>query len=253
MHSQQYQISREERILEYIKSNPGTTKTAVIRYMENNKYCSIKTTHDIIMKLIDDKKVIFRKDENNSQIHHLIINEQNTFIKIHKQLSNADSFIRKKNQYLYKLFEEIRNNSAKLHKQNEDEQKEDEIKHQERILHVQRNATRHTELIYTTIVSRILEDLAIITIKANLPEEESKAFLTKIVELKSKVAPDYYKWDREKERIFLNSQIREIKQWEKAMKSQRVLEDYAEKKGIEIKLLGPLEEMTNHFIKEFLT
>jgi hypothetical protein len=67
------------------------------------------------------------------------------------------------------------------------------------------------------------------------------------------VAPDYYKWDRDKERIFLNSQIREIKQWEKKMKSQKALQDYVEKKKIEIKLSGPLAEITNNFIKEFLT
>lgn len=212
------------------------------REIEN--HVSMKTTHKIIKKLIDDKKVIIKVDENNSQLHHLFINEENTFIKITKQLSKAETFIKKTDQYIHRLFEALRYEGALLN---------DENKPQERILDLRRNSTRHIELIYTTTITRILDDLSVITMNTNLPEEESKAFLKKIVKLKTKVAQDYYKWDSHIERTFLNSQIREIKQWENGMKSQKVLEDYTEKKRIEIKLSGPLKEITDNFIKEFLT
>lgn len=71
----------EEEILQYIKENPGCTKTAVIKHMEKIGRSSLMVAHKKIKRLEREKdpKIIVKIDESNSQKHHLYINNENEF------------------------------------------------------------------------------------------------------------------------------------------------------------------------------
>lgn len=51
------------------------------------------TTHGIIKDLIKNELVIKKPDKNNSQIHHLYINDENEFNRINKELSEIENII----------------------------------------------------------------------------------------------------------------------------------------------------------------
>ena len=64
---------REEKVLEYIQTNPTCNKTEV----KDSMPFAHRTTDKIIKKLIEeDEKVTFYKDKVNPRIHHLLINDK---------------------------------------------------------------------------------------------------------------------------------------------------------------------------------
>jgi hypothetical protein len=78
---------RKEEIRKYVSKNDGgCTKTDVINYMNQTAkgdksliHASLATTHKILTKMIQDKIIISRPDENNSQTHLLSINNENEY------------------------------------------------------------------------------------------------------------------------------------------------------------------------------
>jgi len=90
---------RRIKILEFVKerqdSKPkqNTTKAIVIRYMKDKKLASRETTHYLINDLIKEGKL--NKQEINSQVHFLTINDQNEFNKLNEYLSNLEKHIEK--------------------------------------------------------------------------------------------------------------------------------------------------------------
>jgi len=83
-------ITREEKILQFIKKNRNCTKTDVINYMDKNG-ASPMTTHKIVKALIKEKKIISQMDKSNSQVHHLFINFKNKFNTIYDKLSEINA------------------------------------------------------------------------------------------------------------------------------------------------------------------
>lgn len=75
-------------IYEYVLNHKGTTKAEVIRYMDGR--ASLATTHKIIKEFVDNEKFFVKIDLNNSQIHHLYINDANDFNRINKLLSRLE-------------------------------------------------------------------------------------------------------------------------------------------------------------------
>lgn len=65
-------LDKEQRIYDYIKANPGCTKTKV----ETETDMAELTARNIHKKLIDNGKVICVVDEVNPRKHHLFINER---------------------------------------------------------------------------------------------------------------------------------------------------------------------------------
>lgn len=80
---------RRVKILEYVKerqtANQKTTKATVIRYLKEKKLSSRETTLNLINELIREGKL--NKEEINSQVHFLTINETNAFNAINAGLT----------------------------------------------------------------------------------------------------------------------------------------------------------------------
>ena len=83
---------RRKKIIDYVKKNSGTTKTDVIKYMNENG-SSIMTTHRLISKLESKKLLLVQKDKPNSQIHHLILNDKSSYNRIDNTLSDIEAGI----------------------------------------------------------------------------------------------------------------------------------------------------------------
>jgi hypothetical protein len=92
--------ARRHKILGYVKEHPGTTKNDVIKYMDE-KGSSIMTTHGLIADLISDKILTVKKDKPNSNTHHLFINDENSFNKIDKELSEIERCINLADDFMY--------------------------------------------------------------------------------------------------------------------------------------------------------
>lgn len=80
---------RRIQILQFVaerqRVNKKTTKADVIRHLKENKLASRQTAHDLINQLIEEEKKL-NKEEINSQVHFLTINDENKFIQIYLQL-----------------------------------------------------------------------------------------------------------------------------------------------------------------------
>lgn len=83
-------ITREEKILQFIKKNRYCIKTDVINYMDK-KGSSPMTTHKILKALIKEKKIISQRDKSNSQVHHLFVNSRNKFNAIYDKLTEINA------------------------------------------------------------------------------------------------------------------------------------------------------------------
>lgn len=86
---------RRKKIIEYVNANSKCTKTEVIKDMEKKGIGSIKTIHPIIIDLLNEGILLVLKNRPNSQIHRLIINNENEFNKIYNCLTDLESLISK--------------------------------------------------------------------------------------------------------------------------------------------------------------
>jgi hypothetical protein len=78
---------KEKSTYEYIKNNPGTTKQGVVNNFEGI-YSRIPILNTI--KQLEKAEIVeVRKDEHNSQVHHLFINNENILVSLIREL---DSF-----------------------------------------------------------------------------------------------------------------------------------------------------------------
>jgi hypothetical protein len=84
---EQADLSEKERaILEYIKSNPGTTKQGVVDVLDG-RY-SRTTVFEGLKQLEKYGMIVIRKDKPNSQVHRLFINSSNLIITVVQDLDN---------------------------------------------------------------------------------------------------------------------------------------------------------------------
>jgi hypothetical protein len=97
-------VTREEKILAFVKKNRNCTKTDVINYMDKNG-ASPMTTHKILKMLTKDKKIISERDKSNSQLHHLFINHRNAFNVIYNKLTEINTSIDVLNEQREKIHE----------------------------------------------------------------------------------------------------------------------------------------------------
>ena len=95
-------VTREEKILAFVKNHPNCSKTDVTNHMDKNG-ASQMTTNKILKMLIKDKKIISQRDKSNSQLHHLFINPRNTFNKVNKELSELENSIDIMSEPMYKM------------------------------------------------------------------------------------------------------------------------------------------------------
>jgi len=76
---------RRNKIIKYISENPNCTKTQVVA---NVKGSSLVTTHKILKDL--EKQGIITIQKPNPQTNYLLINDQNQFNRIEKELSQIE-------------------------------------------------------------------------------------------------------------------------------------------------------------------
>jgi predicted transcriptional regulator len=90
-------------VLEYVRENQKCTKTEVINALKKPGDSSIKTTHSVIMELIKAGTLKVLKDRPNSQTHYLIINDDDEFNKIYKELTQIENLMNTIYESMFKL------------------------------------------------------------------------------------------------------------------------------------------------------
>jgi hypothetical protein len=84
---------RREKILEFVKLNPKTTKSKVIEYMKKKKIASLVPTQGLLIGLIKGGKIKLLKDSPSSRNHYLIINDDNDYTQINKTLGGLEKAV----------------------------------------------------------------------------------------------------------------------------------------------------------------
>ena len=97
---------KDQKILDYIKSHPGSTKTAVVNGLDG--VYSRVTVLNTIKRLVNYGLVEEHKDKPNSQTHHLRINDKNEFNTIDQELSEIEKIIGEMNVVIDKIYPELR-------------------------------------------------------------------------------------------------------------------------------------------------
>lgn len=83
---------RHDKIMKFVRQYPKRTKAQVMRFMKDNDV-SEPTTFKDITYLVGKARLLVLKDKPNSQTHYLIVNEDNEFNQIDKELSEIESII----------------------------------------------------------------------------------------------------------------------------------------------------------------
>jgi hypothetical protein len=172
---------KERNVLDYIRKNPGTTKKGVEDGI--GKYSRVPVFRTISC-LVRYGIVVVRKDENNSQIHHLYVNNENLLLSV---IQDFDEFKRGFFPLLEKVKEKMRELESKrksIHKR--DDKYEDKIlKSEDDLLYGIVSIHRHVVDMYVIFASTIWPS------KTHDRETLNKAyllFLDQIQESQSKVS-----------------------------------------------------------------
>ena len=80
---------RQKAICEYIDKNPYTIKESVVKTLTKEGKGSRKTILNDINELVEYGIIGIRKDKPNSQIHHLVINNDSLLLSV---MSDLDGF-----------------------------------------------------------------------------------------------------------------------------------------------------------------
>ncbi len=163
------------------------------------------------------------------------INDKNKFIQIKKHLEEIEPFINKTNQYFA-----IR----KAHDLEENDQLKDEDERERNNLDNRITLVIQLDDLYRLTMHRILDDLYHLTVTTNLPREDSERFVTKIIELKSKL--EYHEWTVNIENTFFNLQLVSMRKIQRLIKESG-LEDYFEEKELKGKVIDPLQARIENF------
>ncbi|MGE5685368.1 MAG: hypothetical protein ACM3ZS_09540 [Nitrososphaerota archaeon] len=248
-------MDNSELILEYISKHEGITEFKVSAHMSDNSYCARETTRKLIFdKLIPKGKIIDKKIGNS--FHKLYINHKSKYIQIYKKLQDIEKFIKETNPRLYRIRDDRIGLDHSLWQKsnevtNEDEEKQDQIKHEERNLDMLRKNIRHLEECYKNAITDILDVLYVRIPRKNLTQEDIESLEKKILELRSMV--HYYRWKADYDPSHFQSYITNISQLESNLNKQKPIKDFMEDKKIETKLTGPLKEIIGSFVTDFLT
>jgi hypothetical protein len=87
---------RREKILEYVRAHPRTTKREVMKFMESKegKFMSSWTTsHCLLNELISSKKIKQIRDKPGGRDHHLVINDENHFFVLKSEIDLHQRFV----------------------------------------------------------------------------------------------------------------------------------------------------------------
>ena len=227
-------------MLEYIAKNENPTKNDVVRYMKNQHDPSYRLTRVPTLAKINEfeksGKINVSKRDRRGQAQHLSINNENKFIQIKKDLEEIEPFINKTNQYF------ARRKAHDLEEIDELSKSEDEEK--------QKNLDKRIALIiqldglHRLTMNRILDDLYHLTVTTNLPREDSERFVTKIIELKSKL--QYHEWTVKIENTFFKLQLGIMRRVQRDIKESG-LEDYFEGINLKGKVIDPLQATIENF------
>jgi hypothetical protein len=79
---------RHEKIMDYVRKYPRKkTKADVMRYMR--KWTSDPTSFKDITHLIKEGRLLVLKDKPNSQVHHLIVNNDSKYNQLEKRIDES--------------------------------------------------------------------------------------------------------------------------------------------------------------------
>jgi hypothetical protein len=96
---------RVERVRNYVKKHPGTTKTKIVDYMEEKGDSSRVATLKIINDLIFEEIIKVVRDRPKGRIPYLFINDNNEFNLIDKEISEIEALIDGMYEPMRKIFD----------------------------------------------------------------------------------------------------------------------------------------------------
>jgi hypothetical protein len=96
---------RVDRVRNYVKKHPGTTKTKIVDYMEEKGDSSRVATLKIINDLIFEEIIKVVRDRPKGRIPYLFINDNNEFNLIDKEISEIEALIDGMYEPMRKIFD----------------------------------------------------------------------------------------------------------------------------------------------------
>jgi arginine repressor len=222
---------RRNKILDYIRQNPKTTKNNVVNYMTANG-SSLMTTHKILKDL--EIREIIKIEKPNPQMNYLTINDENEFNLISEKLSEIENIISDMTDNLMVVYKAQKNTDTKNLPRN----RMDEL------------AARFTNPFLASI-NTILRILLVRVHHNVIDEEYANSLYTKIVNLMLKV---------DKYMIYLKP-INVLETWIRSMRDlstdlstgqDHYLHTFAKNNSIDLSLAKPISDKIQNF-KEFFT
>lgn len=217
-------ITREDKILRFIRENRNCTKTEVVNYMDKNG-ASPMTTHKILKTLTNgrSKKVIAQTDNTNSRIHHLIINEKNVFNQIYLEVSEIEEIMGAMYQSVHKIWHPPYGT------------------HDSALFDVYIDFA----LAYRDTINMMLEVLLMKIDNAVHSDSDSQLLFIKIVKLMLELFLTLHQTTKLRE--FLNAKLSKLN-----LVKRQLSEIYADKNIINLKILDNLIKKGENFEKQFL-
>jgi hypothetical protein len=95
---------RKDEILNFLENNPGCTKEAVYRGVNNSSKNTVQTLLD---ELENEDKITMKKDKSNSREYHLFLNKDNILIIFNKQINGFIEEFKKLTHRIESLIPEL--------------------------------------------------------------------------------------------------------------------------------------------------
>jgi hypothetical protein len=222
---------RRTKIINYIKQNPKTTKNNLVNYMTDNG-SSLMTTHKILKDL--ERREIIKVEKPNTQVNYLTINDQNEFNIISNKLQDIENMIDDMDQNLLIIYKA---------------QKDIDTKMLPRNVFMDELSARFTSPFLMSINTILRVLLVRIHNKIN-DEDYANTLNAKIVNLMLRV--DKFMIYLKPIKV-LDSWIFDMRQLSNDLRThERNLQKFAQKNGIDVRLLKPIADKIENF-KEYFT
>jgi hypothetical protein len=222
---------RRTKIINYIKQNPKTTKNNLVNYMTDNG-SSLMTTHKILKDL--ERREIIKVEKPNTQVNYLTINDQNEFNIISNKLQDIENMIDDMDQNLLTIYKAQKDVDSKMLPRN---------------VFMDELSARFTSP-FLMCINTILRVLLVRIHNKITDEEYANTLNAKIVNLMLRV--DKFMIYLKPIKV-LDSWIFDMRQLSNDLPThERNLQKFAQKNGIDVRLLKPIADKIENF-KEYFT
>jgi DNA primase catalytic subunit len=229
--------SDEERrieILQYVMyrqlDNQRTTKANVIRHLKEKKMASGETTHNILKDLIIEGKL--NRQEINTQLHYLTINEENEFNKTYNMLTELKTFM----NMMDKILDIHKINLNELAVYTAGKQHEEYLG--------AREFDDHLVNPYLGLLETIFQNMLIRIVRSKTSDKDRLMLSARTLDLLNKLTYNYYKTSDANS--YLKDKVSKIME---NVTGAEHIQDYAKKYGIDLNIIDNLRSIVEKFRK----